>query len=224
MAERTVAEDSWPISGASAACVEESAPATPAGERENPQTAFSDPPGPSTQRDSADDSSRRHGLTQRSFRPPGVPEAPRRLAFEFNKFHGGRLHGYPAVSPPYSLLAPPRAGTGCASMCASPAHAPPALSRALWLAQARSSASVRSVKLRAGDSPRRAGTRCRVACRPDPPQGSARGRLGRSRSTPSRGTPPHFCGLSPQAHRPYMWPPGENDGALVAPARGVSAV
>ena len=40
MAERTVAEDSWPISGASAACVEESAPATPAGERENPWTAF----------------------------------------------------------------------------------------------------------------------------------------------------------------------------------------
>ena len=82
MAERTVAEDSWPISGASAACVEESAPATPAGERENPQSAFSDTPGPSTQRDSADDSSRRHGLTQRSFLAGRTPEARARAAQE----------------------------------------------------------------------------------------------------------------------------------------------
>ena len=49
------------------------------------------------------------------------------------------------------------------------------------------------VKMRASDSPRRAGTSARVACRRDSPQGSARGRLGRSRSSSSRGAPHIFA-------------------------------
>ena len=100
-----------------------------------------------------------------------------------------------------------RVGKGCASMCASPAKAPPALSRALWLAQVHVRAPrCAFVKMRAGDSPRRAVACSRVACRPDPPQGPARGRLGREH--PVRRNPAALLRPLATGAPPHMWPPG----------------
>jgi len=126
------------------------------------------------------------------------------------KFHAGPS---PLIPTSISAVLAPRAAVEWAKGVPACAPALPKLhprSRALYGSRRctfeRLGAHSAFAKMRAGDSPRRAVACSRVACRPDPPQGPARGRLGREH--PVRRNPAALLRPLATGAPPHMWPPG----------------